>query len=447
MKLFQSLWESAPKPSLEYKLHRYFFVWTTLNLAFCVIIGVLLDIDGLSFFTLFIIVFAINYWLWRRAHSTVIDLLERLGTQVDAFSADEFNTWHLANYDSGRVASLKSDFQRFAERLALKKQEYLQTEEFVFGFIEQLKVPIVVLDHHEQFYLANKSFVQLQGKAADMLLGYSVKQLGLEKQTKENKVNWQGSENRTWSGEYQIVEHQLSKSGQPYRLLVMFSVEQTLREKEKQVWQKLFRVLNHEVRNSLTPIYSMSQSLQELKARPELTEAQQNMERDMLKVIESRALQLMQFVDSYSVFNRLDKAVKQTVSMLALSKRLTVLFPQLEVNTSEDVQLDIDIGQVEQALINLIKNALEADDSNNAFVELTWQQTIHSATLAITDNGRGISNPDNLFVPFYTTKKDGSGIGLLLSRELIRNQGGDVTLANRLNKKGSVATITLPFVN
>jgi nitrogen fixation/metabolism regulation signal transduction histidine kinase len=445
MKLLQSLWLSGAKSSLEYKLHRYFFCWSALNLLFCATIGILLDIDALSFFTLFVLVFAINFWLWRRAHSSVLDVLERLGTQVDAFSADEFNTWHLANYNSGRVASLKSDFQRFAERLELKKQEYLQTEEFVFGFIEQLKVPIVVLDHHEQFYLANKSFVQLQGKTSDMLLGYSVHQLGLAKQTKDKSVSWHGAENRTWSGEYQIVEHQLSKSGQPYRLLVMFSVEQTLREKEKQVWQKLFRVLNHEVRNSLTPIYSMSQSLQELKARSELTEAQQNMERDMLKVIESRALQLMQFVDSYSVFNRLDSAVKQSISMSALSKRLCVLFPQLVVNTANDVQLDIDIGQVEQALINLIKNALEADESNNAHVEITWQQTMHSVVISITDSGRGISNPDNLFVPFYTTKKDGSGIGLLLSRELIRNQGGDLTLTNRLDNKGSVATITLPF--
>lgn len=433
------------KNSIERRLQTTFAIWTSLSSFLALILAVSFELDMLSFFTLMLVVVGLNMLLWHRAKATILDVLQRLGLQIDALAAEEFNTWHLAKYNSGQAASLKGDFERFAERLAVKKQEYLQTEEFVFGFIEQLNVPILVLDHHLQFYLANKPFCQLQNTDIDNLMGYSYQQLGLLYQSDLNSVErWSCNKDKGWAGEYQVVEHQLLRHGRPYRLLVLFSVEQKLRENEKQVWQKLFRVLNHEVRNSLTPIYSMAQSLQELKELAELTPAQGAMEQDMLKVIESRALQLMQFVESYSVFNKLETPQPTSISTTEINQRLQAMYPELDIVEPPPLTLKLDIGQIEQALINLVKNALEAQAQGEGKVQMSWTLQADKVIIRVLDRGKGITNPDNLFVPFYTTKPGGSGIGLLLSRELVRNQGGELTLENRADVTGCVAQITLP---
>lgn len=431
--------------SIERRLQLIFAIWTALSTGLALLLALSFELDMLSFFTLLLVIISINITLWYKAKTTMLDVLQRLGLQIDALAAEEFNTWHLAKYKTGQAAELKQDFLRFSQRLALKKQEYLQTEEFVFGFIEQLNVPVLVLDHHMQFYLANKPFCELQKADVPSLVGYSYQQLGLLYEPDADITErWCYSQEQRARGEFQIVEHQLLRHGRPYRLLVLFSVEQKLRENEKQVWQKLFRVLNHEVRNSLTPIYSMAQSLQEFKHLAELTPAQNVMEQDMLKVIESRALQLMQFVDSYSVFNKLEKPSPEPISASEISQRLQAMYPEVEVVTLPDLTLYLDVGQIEQALINLIKNAIEAQVAANTSVQMSWSLQADKAVISILDQGKGISNPENLFVPFYTTKPTGSGVGLLLSRELVRNQGGELTVENRSDREGCLAQITLP---
>ena len=437
------------KHSIERRLQVYFAIWSLLSTILAVLLAITLELEALTFFTLLLAVINCNLMLWYKAQNTIVDVLQRLGLQVDALAAEEFNTWHLAKYQNGQAASLKSDFQRFAARLESKKQEYLQTEEFVFGFIEHLNLPIVILDHHLQLYLANQQFCHLHNASVEKLMGYSHKQLGLDYEpNNEVSEQWLCNPEHNWSGTYQVVEHSLLRNARPYRLLVLFSVEQKLRENEKQVWQKLFRVLNHEVRNSLTPIYSMSQSLQELRllnAEKQLSQSQAAMEQDMLKVIEARALQLMQFVESYSVFNKLEKPSPVQTSSKQISHRIQAMYTEIEVLPATDIPLYIDVGQLEQAFINLIKNAIEAQTDTDQKVQMTWTIESNEVSICILDNGKGVTNPDNLFVPFYTTKENGTGVGLLLSRELIRNQGGELTLSNRQNTKGCIAKVQLPL--
>jgi signal transduction histidine kinase len=121
-----------------------------------------------------------------------------------------------------------------------------------------------------------------------------------------------------------------------------------------------------------------------------------------------------------------------------------VLFPEVVIEAHKELSLMVDLGQLEQALINLIKNALEAS-AKNTTVKVLWQERSRELEIAIIDSGTGITNPDNLFVPFYSTKESGSGIGLLLSRDLIRNQGGELSLKNRIDDVGAIAKITLPI--
>jgi nitrogen fixation/metabolism regulation signal transduction histidine kinase len=206
----------------------------------------------------------------------------------------------------------------------------------------------------------------------------------------------------------------------------------------------------------------MTQSLQEMKLNGPLTVEQEKLEKNILQVIEKRSLQLLDFVENYSAFSKLAPAKITSVYPQNIAQRMQAIFPALSINLNDSaLPFLADAGQLEQALINLIKNAFEACAANkaNPEVQMQWQQNIEhnhqknfqqdfqqgkpQTVINIIDSGQGIANSDNLFVPFYSTKPQGSGIGLIISREFIRNQDGELTLKNRQDAQGAVARISL----
>lgn len=222
-----------------------------------------------------------------------------------------------------------------------------------------------------------------------------------------------------------------------------------LRSEERKAWQALVRVISHEINNSLSPIASISQSLKRLLIKNTDIEAHSDFLLEGLTVIAQRANNLGNFVNSYKQIASLPEPVKQLTSISSLVSKVTKLYPEhtVEVLALEDVKLSIDVVQFEQVLINLVKNAVEA--IKNADVEgrvsISWQQQDKHLKLSIKDDGTGVSNPDNLFVPFYTTKVKGSGIGLVLCRQIIEAHGGKIHLTNRAGVRGCKATIELPL--
>ena len=432
------------KLSLETKLIVLFICSALLLIIPCIYIIIDLQLDLLEASTLLLFFLLPGYWLFSRSYNYITDILERIGLQLDSIGNEEFNSWHLAGFQGGRIDALRSDFQRLSNKLNTKRFEYMHNESFLFEFIKELELPILVLDHHQQIYSSNNNFNLLVKSSTHDLLGKKVSSLGIS--LVDNK--WPQTSESQLPKRFQIAQHILKRSGRNYQLLVLFSIEQQLRDNEKQVWQRLIRVLNHEVRNSLTPIYSMTQSLQEMKLAGPLKPEQQQLEKNILEVIEKRSLQLLYFVENYSVFNKLAPAKIAKITSAALNLRLQALFPTLAITEHPDIHFEADIGQLEQALINIIKNAIEAsaanvDNSSITAVVMNWHQDKQNTTIQIIDSGLGIANPDNLFVPFYSTKEKGTGIGLILSREFIRNQGGDLTLENNKVSQGAIAEIIL----
>jgi len=429
------------KLSLETKLIILFVLSTLLLLLPCLYIIIDLQLDLLEASTLLLFFLLPGYWLFSRSYQYITDVLERVGLQLDALGNEEFNSWHLAGFHGGRIEALRHDFLRLSHKLSTKRLEYMHNESFLFDFIKDLELPIVVLDHHQQIYSSNNTFDLLLKPSTSTLLGKKISSLGIE--LIDNK--WQQAQQSQLSKRYQIAQHILKRSGRNYQLLVLFSIEQQLRDHEKQVWQRLIRVLNHEVRNSLTPIYSMTQSLQEMKLAGPLAAEQQQIEHNILQVIEKRSLQLLDFVENYSAFNKLAPAKISKISSTELTARIQAIFPTLIIAPHKTMDLFADLGQLEQALINIIKNAIEANTLNSATtaVNMVWLQKHNNTLIKIIDSGLGIANPDNLFVPFYSTKEKGTGIGLIISREFIRNQGGELTLENRQDTQGAIAEITL----
>lgn len=352
--------------------------------------------------------------------------LAGVAVQLDSLANEEFTVWQLAHYKKGRVAELKHDLHSIAKRIMNKRQEYAQNENFIFDFINELAVPVVVLDSQDQVYHHNQAASAYYHK--NSLLGKSLIELGLN----HSEHKWQLDHNNQ---RYKVSAHNFARGPRNYRMLVYISIEQSLRSNEKEAWQKLVRVLNHEVRNSLTPIYSMAQSLQEI------TEPDHELAHTMLSVIEKRAEHLLAFVASYSKLSQLPKAQLSQIDVAELAKRFEALFPQASIMVHAQGAVCCDPEQLEQALLNLVKNAEQANalaQTSGVLINISKQPDWQ---IDVIDNGDGIKHFDNLFVPFYSTKPEGSGIGLVLSRELIRNQGGELTLGNRADGKGAQASI------
>ncbi|MDK1286512.1 sensor histidine kinase [Pseudoalteromonas umbrosa] len=356
-----------------------------------------------------------------------------MSVQIESLANEEFTIWQLAHFPQGRVAQVKTELKSIARRMQHKRQEYIQNESFIFDFINELDLPIVVLDHHFQVYHYNTAAESFyKGKH---ITGFNTRQLELE------KVNgrWQTiSDNQR----FKVVEHALFRGQRQYKLMVYVSIEQQLRKNEQQVWQKLVRVLNHEVRNSLTPIYSMTQSLKDLPIG-----TNSDLKQTMLGVIEKRAEHLLGFVSSYSKLSQLPEPKKHVISAIELKQRLQALFPFVTIKqiSGEGLNVYCDIEQLEQALLNLVKNAEEANEITGATeIILVIKLFELQSCFEVIDCGEGVSNTDNLFTPFYSTKEQGSGIGLVLSREIIRAQGGELTLVSNDGFDGAIARIELP---
>ena len=426
------------KVSLEKRLIFNFSSLLLVVISLGIIIIWSNDIDALSGFTLLLLATIISGYFLYSCYKNIIDVLERVGLQLDALGNEEFNSWHLAAYNHGRLNQLKTDYERLSRKLVNKRQEYLHNEVFIFDVLNELSLPVLVLDHYGNAFTSNKSFSELIHLNTHEIIGKSAAEFGIE----YTKSKWVQQPNSVFTKRHEISHHTLLKGGRKFQLLVFFSIEQKLRENEKEVWLRLIRVLNHEVRNSLTPIYSMTQSLKEMKLSGELTEQQKMVESNLLNVIEKRAQQLLTFVDSYSTFSKLAEPVKVVHWCRDISDRIQTIFPKLNIVCSKNIKLNIDADQLEQALINIVKNAFEASESDSK-VTMMWVENNEKIGIQVIDSGTGILNSENLFVPFFTTKAEGTGIGLVLSRELIRNQGGELTLTNRVNQNGAIAIITL----
>src|SRR5262249_15296869 len=253
------------------------------------------------------------------------------------------------------------------------------------------------------------------------------------------------------------------EKGHPHTLIVLSDVSRALREEERKAWQRLIRVLGHELNNSLAPIKSIAGSLSARLAQTDLiAEERHDFERG-LEIIEARSASLNRFLQAYRQLAQMPPPALRKVSLRPLVERVVFLERRMAVNIvpGPEIALLLDPDQVEQMLINLVRNAVEAvlepstaDDpvQNSAIgpgapqphVAISWIVENQNVVLMIDDNGPGLLNPSNAFVPFYTTKPEGSGIGLALSRQIAEAHEGSIELANRNGQRGCQVRIKLP---
>jgi nitrogen fixation/metabolism regulation signal transduction histidine kinase len=265
-------------------------------------------------------------------------------------------------------------------------------------------------------------------------------------------------------GRWFVRRSSFRQRGVPHTLVVLSDVSRALREEERTAWQRLIRVMGHELNNSLAPIISIAGSLNARLSTTNLENTQREDFERGLNIIETRAASLNRFLQAYRQLAQMPPPVLKQCSISTLAKRVAALETRVKITVipGPDITLMADADQIEQMLINLLRNAAEAAlgpslssespdglsdpaaGNSEPQVVFTWRMTNKDAILTIEDNGPGLMNPANTFVPFYTTKPGGSGIGLVLSRQISESHRGSLELANRRGQRGCVVEVTLP---
>ena len=296
--------------------------------------------------------------------------------------------------------------------------------------------------------IVNRTAEKLLGQPADRLIGKTASELrlsetlgGIAPRTLE--VSFPGG-----TGRWELRRSVVRQEGYPLQLIALSDLSRALREEERQAWRRIIRVLSHEINNSLAPIKSISGSLRSMLSRSDLPEDMgEDVERG-LDVISTRAEALGRFMASYAKLARLPSPEVASVEIGPLVRGVADLETRLDIDVvpGGDVTIGADPDQLEQALINLVRNAVDATlEAGGSAVTLRWLARQGRLHILVEDEGPGLADTGNLFVPFYTTKQGGSGIGLVLSRQIAEGHGGTLELENRGQVRGARARLVLPI--
>ncbi|MBK6919680.1 MAG: PAS domain-containing sensor histidine kinase [Deltaproteobacteria bacterium] len=248
-------------------------------------------------------------------------------------------------------------------------------------------------------------------------------------------------------GRGELRRSDFRQHGRPHVLVVVSDLSRVLRQEELEAWRKLVRVLSHEINNSLTPIASVAASLRSLARREPRPEDYESDLGGGLALIEARAESLRRFMASYARLARLPTPRRERLRVGELVARVAGLHEGVTIEACADGELEADPDQLEQLLLNLLANAVDAaGEVPGAGVRVAWTWTARELCLRVVDDGLGLANSANVFVPFFSTKPGGSGIGLALSRQIAESHGGSVVLRNRGDARGCEAIVRLPIV-
>jgi nitrogen fixation/metabolism regulation signal transduction histidine kinase len=339
------------------------------------------------------------------------------------------------------------EINSLGETLRVQRLGAFEATALLRTIMAEIDVAVFTFDPERRLRLVNRAGENLLGQPIDKLLGRRASDLGLAACLEANEdapltLSFPGG-----SGRWGVRRSNFRERGLPHELLVLTDLSRTLREEERNAWQRLVRVLGHEMNNSLAPIKSIAGSLETLLRRKPPPTDWQDDARSGLKSIATRADSLSRFMQAYARLAKLPPPQKEQVNLGELIRRVISLETRLNINVRQGPELSIraDGAQIEQLLINLVHNAVDASLETSGTVSIGWREVGGDCVeVFVQDEGPGIMNPTNLFVPFFTTKPSGSGIGLTLSRQIAEAHDGSLTLSNRRDRAGAEALLRLP---
>lgn len=331
-----------------------------------------------------------------------------------------------------------------------QRLDALEASNLLTRVLAVIDVALFAFDDGNRLRLLNRAGESLLGRPQAELIGLDAEELGLAECLSGETPRVMNFAVARGFGRWELRRRTFRWDGRPHRLVVLADLSQVLREEERIAWQRLIRVLSHEINNSLTPIKSIAESLSTMLERvdgstPEEVEMRDDM-REGLRVIGGRSEALGRFMSSYAQLAKLPPPERTDLRVEEWVRRIAALEPRVdvEVQAGPDLVIHADGDQLDQLLINLVENAADAAVETGGGVRVRWAEEAGFLELEVEDDGRGLAQTANLFVPFFTTKPSGSGIGLALGRQIAEAHGGSLVLENRSDDRGCVARVRLP---
>ena len=373
--------------------------------------------------------------------------LQTLSNLLGALREEDFSFRARVGRRDDPLGQALVEVNALAQMLREQRLGALEATALLRKVMEEIDVAVFAFDAASTLQLLNRAGERLLGAPAERLIGLGAEAVGLAallagEPTRIADASFAGA-----TGRFDVRRGSFRQRGKPMQLLVLADVSRALRDEERQAWQSLIRVMGHELNNSLAPIRSVAGSLEALLLRePRPADWEGDMRRG-LSVMAARAEALRRFIDAYAQLARLPAPARRPVELAPLVRRVAGIETRVPVAVTggPDATIDADPDQLEQLLINLVRNAAEAVAGSAGGVRLSWSMTERptaAVEIAVDDDGPGLPPSANLFVPFFTTKPGGSGIGLVLCRQIAEAHGGTLRLANR-PEGGCRATLRL----
>ena len=385
---------------------------------------------------------------WARAR-----LVRRLGTVsavLASFREGDFSIRARSTHADALLHDVLRELNQLGDSLREQRLGEMEAWALLRKVMAEIDVVVVALSEDGHVRLANDAAARALGKASSVLLGQEAGALGLAELLQGEAPRIVKDSAPLGNGPWELRRGTFRLSGEPHSLIVLSDVSGALRDQEREAWKRLIRVMGHEINNSLAPIRSISDNLLGIVARSPLPDDWAEDVSSGLTVVGRRAEALSRFMTAYAQLARLPPPDRKPVEVSEWVRRTVRLEQRLAVDIvgGPEATLHGDADQLDQLLINLLKNAVEATTERGergGGVRVHWSVADRELRLVVEDDGLGVADTANLFVPFFTTKPGGSGIGLALARQIAEAHGGEASLTTRTDKGGAEALVRLPI--
>jgi nitrogen fixation/metabolism regulation signal transduction histidine kinase len=374
----------------------------------------------------------------------VVRPLQTLANMLEALREGDYSMRGRTVDPEDAFGEVMVEVNTLSRTLYDQRLEALEAGALLQKISAEVDIAVFAFDAALRLRIVNRAGEDLLAARGEALVGRSASELGLGDMLAEKSGRIISHVFPGGGGRWEIRRRTFREGGKPHELLVISELSRALREEERASWQRIVRVIGHELNSSLAPIKSMAGTVRKLIGRDPLPADWSEDAQAGLAIIHDRAESLERFMGAYARLARLPLPSPRETDLAALVRRVASLHGgRIHVEPGGDVRLWIDPDQIEQVLINLMRNAVEAAGEGGG-ARVRWRFDGDAVLVEVEDDGPGLARTDNLWVPFFTTKPHGTGIGLVLSREIVENHGGSILLENRVEAKGAVARVRLP---